>query len=97
MRVVDVFFVVVVVCTDISSEHSLHTCTQVRRNVRKSNMVYACQKRKKTDESDCDQHMTGIPGAFFARGPPMCSPFLLGRRDHLISWSFFFFVNVVHF
>ena len=27
--------------TDISSEHSLRTCTQVRRNVRKSDVVYA--------------------------------------------------------
>ena len=34
------------VCTtDISSEHSLRTCTQVRRNVRKSNVVYACKKK----------------------------------------------------
>ena len=34
-------------CTDISSEHSLRTCTQVRRNVRKSDVVYACKKKKK--------------------------------------------------
>ena len=33
--------------TDISSEHSLCTCTQVRRNLRKSDVVYACKKKKK--------------------------------------------------
>ena len=33
-------------CTDISSEHSLRTCTQVRRNLRKSDVVYACKKKK---------------------------------------------------
>ena len=36
------------IITDISSEHSLRTCTQVRRNVRKSELVYAWQKKKKT-------------------------------------------------
>ena len=36
--------------TDISSEHSLRTCTQVWRNVRKSDVVYACKKEKNTTE-----------------------------------------------
>ena len=36
--------------TDISSEHSLRTCTQVRRNVRKSDVVYACKKKKNGTE-----------------------------------------------
>ena len=38
--------------TDISSEHSLRTCTQVWRNVRKSDVVYASIKKKR-DRSDC--------------------------------------------
>ena len=26
----------------------------------------------------------------------MCSPFVLAKRDHLISSPFFFFVNIMH-
>ena len=37
--------------TDISSEHSLRTCTQVQRNVRKSDVVYACRNKEKRDQS----------------------------------------------
>ena len=36
--------------TDISSEHSLRTCTQVRRNVRKSDVVYAYKQKKNATE-----------------------------------------------
>ena len=48
--------------TDISGEHSLRTCTQVRRNVRKSDVVYACKKKKKEKRHTClafDFHRAG--------------------------------------
>ena len=59
--------------TDISGEHSLCTCTQVRRNVRKSDVVYSSKKKKKKkncDRSDRVWHLTLRSGAFIARRPP---------------------------
>ena len=69
--------------TDISSEHSLRTCTQVRRNVRKSDVVYACKKKKKTRPKwPCVWHLTlrlyaAEPSSH--GGPPMLSPFVLAK------------------
>ena len=82
--------------TDISSEHSLRTCTQVRRNVRKSDVVYACKKKKKNANEVTGIHdLTFRNGAFIARGPPMCSPLFLPKESsHKFS---FVFVNVMHF
>ena len=76
--------------TDISSEHSLRTCTQVwrkctqvRRGVRK--------QKKKRDRSDCVWHLTSPSGACTSRGARRCSC----QRNHLTSCRCF--VNVRHF
>ena len=52
-------------CTDISSEHSLRTCTQVRRNVRKSDEMYASRTwcthaKKKKEKRDRSYRVSGI-------------------------------------
>ena len=73
--------------TDISSEHSLRTCTQVRRNVRKSDGVYACNKKKKNATEVTVPDLT--QRSLHRPGPPMCSPFVLVKRDHVISSPFF--------
>ena len=69
--------------TDISSEHSLRTCTQVRRNVRKSDVVYACKKKKNATEVTVSgiHDLTLWSGAFIARGPPMWSPLFLPKES----------------
>ena len=84
--------------TDISSEHSLRTCTQIRRNVRKSDVVYACKIKKKnaTEVTVSGIHeLTLWSGAFITRGPPMSSPLFLPKESsHKFSVVF---VNVMHF
>ena len=63
--------------TDISSEHSLRTCTQVRRCVR-------MQKKKNATEVTVSgiHDLTLRSGAFIAaRGPPMCSPLFLPKES----------------
>ena len=83
--------------TDISSEHFLRTCTQVRRNVRKSDVVYACKKKKNATEVTVPgiDDFTLRNGAFIAPGPPMCSPLFLPKES---SRTFsVVFVNVMHF
>ena len=68
--------------TDISSEHSLRTCTQVRRNERKSDVVYACKKKNATEVTVSGIHdLTLRSGAFNARGSPMCSPLFLPKES----------------
>ena len=80
--------------TDISSEHSLRTCTQVRRNVRKSNVVYATKKKKKKNATEVTIRVWHL--TFIARAPPMCSPFVLAKG--IVSQvRLFFIVNVMHF
>ena len=81
--------------TDISNEHSLRTCTQVQRNVRKSDVVYACKKKNATEVTVSGIHdLTLWSGAFIARGPPMCSPVFLPKES---SHKFAVFVNVMQF
>ena len=85
------------VTTDISSEHSLRTCTQVRRNVRKSDAVYACKKKNATEVTVSGIHDLPLRrGDFIAvRGPPMWSPLFLPKES---SHKFaVVFVNVMHF
>ena len=83
--------------TDISSEHSLRTCTQVRRNVRKSDAVYACKKKNATEVTVSGIHdLTLRRGDFIAaRGPPMWSRLFLPKES---SHKFaVVFVKVMHF
>ena len=57
------------------------------------------QKKKKRDLSDrvC-LAFTIRGGTFIARGPPMWSPFVLAKRNHLTSSPFLFEVlNEMHF
>ena len=62
-------------CTDISSKHSLRTCTQVRRNVHESGVVYAGRNKDMRDPCDHDWQSTLCSGAFIVWGPPIYSPF----------------------
>ena len=86
------------ILTDISSEHSLRTCTQIRRNVRKSDVVYACKIKIKnaTEVTVSGIHdLTLWSGAFITREPPMCSPLFLPKESsHKCAVVF---VKVIHF
>ena len=88
--------------TDISSEHCLRTgtCTQVRRNVRKFDVVYAWNTKENnaTEVTGRAWHLTLRSGAFIAQGSTMCSPFVLTkgiisqvRRSYFYFYSFIFF------
>ena len=93
------FFLFDIKSTDISSEHFLRTCSQVQRNVRKSDVVYAC-KKKKGDQSDRVWQLCS--GAFITPVPPMCPTFGSCQKGSshkfaVFFFFFFFFVNVMHF
>ena len=77
------------VYTDISSEHSLRTCTQVQRNVRKSNVVYATKKKKNATVKNVTVRVWHL--TFIARAPPICSPFVLAKGIVSQVHRFFFF------
>ena len=72
-------------------------------HVRKSDEMYAsptwCTHAKKKNETEVTVH-TSLAFDFAQRslhrmGPPMCSPFIVAKRDHLVSSLFF--VKVMHY
>ena len=80
--------------TDISSEHSLRTCTQVRRNVRKSDVVYACKKKKKNaTEVTIRVGLRAAESSSHGRHPCAHRLFLPKESSH--KFAVYFFVNVL--